>query len=170
MGQVDRVWAPWRSQFLLQRPSRRCIFCTVKRLKADRQHHVIARVRHVFAVLNRYPYTNGHLLIAPYRHVGAFKHLTPLEWTEILTLSQHLIATLQRVLRAQGFNVGFNLGKVAGAGIPGHLHLHIVPRWNGDTNFMPVLTNTRVMSQSLDTLYQLLTKPPRASRRRHASR
>jgi len=167
MGQIDRVWAPWRSRFLLQRPSRRCIFCAAKTSKADRRHHVIARGRHVFALLNRYPYTNGHLLIAPYRHIGAFKRLASPEWTEILTLSQDLIDKLQRLLRAQGCNLGFNLGKVAGAGIPGHLHLHLVPRWNGDTNFMPVLTNTRVMSQSLDTLYQLLATP--TARRRHAS-
>jgi len=170
MGRVDRVWAPWRSRFLLQRPSRRCIFCAAKRSHADRAHHVVERRRRVFALLNRYPYTNGHLLIAPYRHIGAFEHLTAPEWADILALSQDLIERLQRLLHAQGFNVGLNLGKVAGAGIPGHLHLHLVPRWSGDTNFMPVLTNTRVMSQSLDMLHQLLTKPSSTTRRRHASR
>ena len=117
-------------------------------------------------MLNRYPYTNGHLLIAPYRHVGAFGRLTPAEWAEMLTMSRHLLAQLKRLLRAQGFNIGLNLGKVAGAGIPGHLHMHLVPRWNGDTNFMPVLANTRVISQSLDAVYRLLTK---GTFRRHAA-
>ncbi len=155
---ASQLWAPWRSTFIMQRKARHCFFCKAKRSTDDRRHHVVARGRNVFALLNRYPYNNGHLLIAPYRHVGALSSLTKAEWTNMFHLSQRLLAKLQRRLRAQGFNVGLNLGRAAGAGVPGHLHLHIVPRWNGDTNFMPVLAHTKVVSQSLDELYALLTE------------
>ena len=153
---LDRLWAPWRSTFLSARKGGPCIFCRAKRARADRRHHVIARERVAFALLNRYPYNNGHVMVAPYRHVGELGALSPEEWIGIFRLSQRLVARLRRTLHPHGFNIGFNLGRVAGAGIPGHLHLHIVPRWNGDTNFMPVLANTKVVSQSLDELYRLL--------------
>ena len=110
----------------------------------------------MFALLNRYPYNNGHLMIAPYRHIGTLASLNAAEWTETLRMSQRLTARLTRVLHPQGFNLGVNLGKAGGAGIPGHLHVHLVPRWNGDTNFMPVVANTKVISQSLEELYALL--------------
>ena len=152
---LRRLWAPWRSQFLSRPKSRRCIFCAAKRAADDRTHHVIARGRRVFALLNRYPYNNGHLMIAPYRHVGALPALSVAEWAEMLRLSQRLTTRLRSALRAQGFNLGLNLGRVGGAGIPGHLHLHLVPRWSGDTNFMPLLADTKVISQSLDELYRL---------------
>ncbi len=153
---MDRLWAPWRSTFLSQRTRRRCIFCAAKRSRQDRAHHVVARGERVFALLNRYPYNNGHVMVAPYRHVGELDDLTSQEWAEILRLGRRLIARLRRTLRPHGFNVGLNLGKVGGAGFPGHIHLHIVPRWNGDTNFMPILANTKIVSQSLDELFQLL--------------
>lgn len=157
MGDFDRLWAPWRSHFLAQRKGRRCIFCAAKRSSDDRRHLVIARHAQVFALLNRYPYNNGHLMITPNRHVGELGALRPAEWAGLLRLSQRLIARLGRTIRPHGFNLGFNLGKVAGAGIPGHLHLHLVPRWTGDTNFLPVLGHTKIISQSLDELYDLLT-------------
>lgn len=159
MANTNRLWAPWRSNVVTQRTARQCFFCKAKRSSDDRGHHVIARSRNAFALLNRYPYNNGHLLIAPYRHVGDLTALTVAEWTTMFRLSQRLLTTLQRRLRAHGFNIGLNLGRAAGAGVPGHLHLHIVPRWNGDTNFMPVLTHTKVIAQSLDELYALLTEP-----------
>ena len=157
MTRGDRLWAPWRSQFLVKPSSRRCIFCVAKRSAADRRHHVIARGTQVFALLNLYPYNNGHLMIAPYRHVGTLESLRVGEWSDILRMGQQLTKRLTVALKPHGFNLGLNLGRTAGAGIPGHLHLHIVPRWNGDTNFMPVLTKTKVISQSLDELYTLLT-------------
>ena len=157
MAGLERLWAPWRSTFLSQRGVRRCIFCAARRSRADRRHHVVARGAAVFALLNRYPYNNGHLMIAPYRHVGTLASLTPEEWVEILRLSRQLTKRLHQALRPHGFNVGLNLGRAAGAGIPGHLHVHLVPRWNGDTNFMPILARTKVISQSLDELYTLLT-------------
>ena len=157
---LARLWAPWRHRYLTQQGRRRCIFCAAKRSTADRRHLVIARGRRVFALLNRYPYNNGHLLVAPYRHVGRLESLSTAEWTESLRLIRRLIRRLTTVLHPHGFNLGANLGRVAGAGIPGHLHVHLVPRWGADTNFMPVLANTKVISQSLDELYGLLTARP----------
>ncbi len=152
----DRLWAPWRSTFVAKRNGGRCIFCVAKVSGKDRQHHVIARGKRVFALLNRYPYNNGHLMIAPYRHVGTIEHLTVPEWTESLRMIQRLTKRLRTVLHPHGMNLGLNLGRVAGAGFPGHLHLHLVPRWSGDTNFMTAVSDTKVISQSLDELYALL--------------
>ena len=157
-----RLWAPWRARFLSQKPGRRCIFCTAKMSADERRHHVILRDAKVFALLNRYPYSNGHLLIAPYRHVRSLEALSDSEWTGILQVSKYLSKRLRQILHPKGFNIGLNLGRVAGAGIPGHLHLHLVPRWDGDTNFMPALTSTRVISQSLDELHTLLTRRSKA--------
>ena len=153
---LARLWAPWRSTFLAHRGPRRCIFCAAKRRGNDRTRQIVARGRRVFALLNRYPYNNGHVMVAPYRHVGRLEGLRPEEWMETLQMSQRLMARLTKTIHPDGFNVGMNLGRVAGAGFPGHLHLHIVPRWNGDTNFMPILGGTKVVSQSLDALYRLL--------------
>ena len=157
MPDIDRLWAPWRSGFVSVRRPRRCIFCTASASRKDRQHHVVARSRHVFCLLNRYPYNNGHLILAPYRHVGRFEALRSEEWLDLFGLSEQLMRRLRRGLHPDGFNLGINLGKTAGAGVPGHLHLHIVPRWTGDTNFMPILGKTKVIPQSLDALYALLT-------------
>ena len=156
-SELERLWAPWRNRFIARPKPRACIFCAAKRSRTDRRHHVIARDRDVFALLNRYPYNNGHLLVAPYRHVADLETLTTGEWTGILQMSRKLLRRLRRTLRPHGFNVGFNLGRPAGVGVPGHLHLHLVPRWDGDTNFMPVLAHTKIVSQSLDELYTLLT-------------
>lgn len=159
MSPLPRLWAPWRSAYLSSKPGRRCIFCAAKRRAGnDRKRLVVARGRHAFALLNLYPYNNGHTMVSPYRHVGDLERLRPEEWAEMLTLSQRLTARLRRALRPHGFNVGMNLGHAAGAGVPGHLHLHLVPRWNGDTNFMPVLGSTKVVSQSLEAVYRALTK------------
>ena len=154
--EMARLWAPWRSRFLTQRSRRRCFLCQAKSSHADRAHHVVARDRQAFALLNRYPYNNGHLLVAPRRHVAGVEQLTAGEWEAMRRLSQRLMTRLNRTLRPQGYNVGMNLGRVAGAGVPGHLHLHLVPRWQGDTNFMPVVGATKVISQSLNELYTLL--------------
>jgi ATP adenylyltransferase len=161
MADLKRLWAPWRSAFLSRHQRRQCIFCLAKKSGADRQHHVIARGEQVFALLNRYPYNNGHLMIAPYRHVGNLEALKLSEWTDVLRMSQRLTKRLSRTLHPHAFNIGLNLGRVAGAGIVGHLHLHIVPRWNGDTNFMPILGETKVIPQSLEELYTLLTAHPK---------
>ena len=165
MPNTTRVWAPWRSHVLSQRKMGRCIFCTAKRARRqDRSRYVLARGARVFALLNRYPYTNGHFMIAPYRHIGSLGVFSAAEWLETLRLCRRLMARAQRALRPHGFNIGFNVGRVAGAGFPGHIHLHVVPRWKGDTNFMPVLSDTRIMSQSLEEVYTLLSDTRRTSR------
>jgi len=157
VADLKRLWAPWRSGFVNHTPRRGpCFFCAAKRSSKDRRHHVVARSRAAFAILNRYPYNNGHLLIAPYRHLGDLAGVTLAEWGDLLRLSQRLMRRLKQTLRPHGFNLGVNLGRASGAGVPGHLHLHIVPRWIGDTNFFPVLGRTKVLSQSLDELYALL--------------
>lgn len=155
---MEVLWAPWRETFITQpKPKRRpCIFCAAGRSQNDPEHQVIFRGRTVFALLNRYPYNNGHIMVAPYRHIGDFESFSQAEWNEALKASQKLLARLRRLLHPQGFNIGLNLGRVAGAGFPGHLHLHLVPRWDGDTNFMPILAQTKVISQSLDSLYHKL--------------
>ncbi len=160
MADLDRLWAPWRSAFLSQRRTRQCIFCRAKRSRLDRQHHVIVRDAQVFALLNRYPYNNGHVMVAPYRHIGTLEQVRAQEWTAMWRMSQRVTARLRQTLRPHGFNMGLNLGRSGGAGVPGHLHLHIVPRWNGDTNFMPILGGTKIISQSLEELYHLLRERP----------
>ena len=158
MAAFDRLWAPWRTRFLSRPKGGRCIFCLAKRSKDDRRHYVIDRGAEVFALLNLYPYNNGHVMIAPYRHVGMLERLKAEEWADMLRLIQRLMGRLKSRLHAQGFNVGLNLGRAAWAGILGHLHLHVVPRWNGDTYFLPVLGHTKVIPQSLDEVQKLLTR------------
>ncbi len=157
----QRLWAPWRKKFLTLPKNHGCFLCAARRSRNDRACHVILRGKHVFALLNLYPYNNGHLMIAPYRHVGDFNRLTAAEWQETLAVSQKLLKRLKRLLNPHGFNIGFNLGRAAGAGVPGHLHLHLVPRWVGDTNFMTLIGHSKVISQSLDELYLLLTRKKR---------
>lgn len=157
MSPLERLWAPWRSALFVRRRVPGCIFCAAKRASSDRRTHVVARGQAVFAILNLYPYNNGHLMIAPYRHIGSLERLSDAEWREMLSMSRTLLKRLKARLRPHGFNIGMNLGRSAGAGIPGHLHLHLVPRWNWDTNFMPILGHAKVLSQSLDALYRLLT-------------
>ena len=159
----ESLWAPWRSVYIEQarRGRQRCIFCHAKRSRDDGAVYVIYRGRLAFALLNRYPYNNGHLMVTLYRHVATLSQLTRQEATELIQVTTKMIDRLTRVLRPHGFNLGMNLGQVSGAGIPGHLHLHIVPRWRGDTNFMPVVGGTKIISHALDALYQRLTQARR---------
>ncbi len=156
---LDKLWAPWRVGYISKArssSSAKCIFCRVKRPASDRADRVVARGRFCFSILNLYPYNNGHLMVAPYRHVGKLSRLNPAEWLEMLELTNDSVARLDRTMSPHGYNIGVNLGRVAGAGILGHLHLHVVPRWTGDTNFMPSIAGTKVISQSLDAAYRLL--------------
>ena len=154
----DRLWAPWRNVYLsLPKAARRgCVFCDAKASRKDRESLVIARYRYSFVLLNRYPYNPGHLMLAPYRHVGSCARLRAEEAAELFTGLQQMTALLEQRLHPIGFNVGVNIGRVAGAGVLGHLHVHVVPRWVGDANFMPTVAKTRVMSDSLDALYARL--------------
>ena len=170
-----RLWAPWRSGYIStivrkKVPLKGCIFCQKHRagVKEQRREYILMQGRLSFSLLNRYPYNAGHLMIAPYRHVGRLESLTKEEQLEIFELINDAIARLERSMKPTGFNVGVNLGRAAGAGIPGHLHFPIVPRWDGDINFMPTLADTKVISQSLTAVYRLLKRsgPSSAAKKR----
>ena len=152
---MDRLWAPWRITYVSKaNKDKQCIFCRAgKGTKAD---FVVFKTKYSLCMLNIFPYNNGHLMVTPLRHV---KDLERLSQAEIIDLFQSLVRAqkgLSAVLRPEGFNIGINLARSAGAGVTGHMHVHIVPRWNGDTNFMPVLYGTKVMSQSLEQLHKRL--------------
>lgn len=158
----QNLWAPWRMEYIRalgpDLTDEGCFLCRDwTQPEKDRDHHVLWRGRTAFVVMNRFPYTNGHLLVAHARHVPDLTDLSDDELLEMTRLIRDAEAVLRHALKPQGFNIGYNLGRCAGAGLPGHLHAHIVPRWSGDTNFMAVLDNTRVIPDALDALYQQLT-------------
>jgi len=157
---MDRLWAPWRHEYVTEAIHQKngCVFCLIFKAREDRKNLIFARSRHSFAVLNLYPYNNGHTLIIPDRHVSDLDKLCPEEQLDFFDLMSASKRLLQTVLKPDGFNIGMNLGRVAGAGVPGHVHMHVVPRWKGDVNFMPVVNGTRVISQSMRTLFQRLKK------------
>lgn len=151
---MNRLWAPWRLKYIQAKKKKECVFCAcVKNKKAD---HLIFKSKHAFALLNIYPYNNGHVMVAPRRHVRSLGALSDEEILDIFKSVIKAQGLLQRKLKPQGFNIGINLGKSAGAGIAQHMHIHIVPRWNQDTNFMPVIFGTKVISQSLKDLKKQL--------------
>ncbi len=153
---MERIWAPWRIEYILQEKPQGCILCDKPREDKDAPNYIVYRGRKNFIMLNSYPYNPGHLLVAPYRHTGKPEELTEEERNEHFELVCRSITVLRAVFNPGGFNTGANLGRVAGAGIEDHFHSHIVPRWNGDTNFMPVLADIRVMPQALAETYQSL--------------
>ncbi|HVT26870.1 MAG TPA: HIT domain-containing protein [Lacipirellulaceae bacterium] len=175
---LERLWAPWRLEYVtgsesatepppepanwMPNADHRCFLCRDAATydaasSADRRLLVVKRSQFTIVVLNRYPYNNGHLLVAPLRHVGELTAMTGEEHLDCIERIAKLTSTYREQLNAEGFNIGLNLGRVAGAGLPGHLHWHLVPRWAGDNNFMPVLAGTRVIPQSLDALWEMLT-------------
>jgi ATP adenylyltransferase len=152
---MDKLWAPWRINYISSKiKAKSCIFCQAKKSKLN--NYVIFKTKKSICLLNIYPYNNGHLLVSPLRHIGNIDLLSKEEAWDMFKCLKRAKGLLQKVLKPQGYNIGFNLGRNAGAGITGHLHLHIVPRWVGDTNFMPVISNTKVISQSLDELSRRL--------------
>jgi len=138
--------------------SSECIFCTCPHRQDDAEHHIFLRHRTCFAMLNRYPYSNGHILVVPYRHTADLDDLEDEELLDLMRLVRRCKNLLQQAIDPQGFNIGLNLGLSAGAGIADHVHFHIVPRWKGDTNFMPAIADTKVIPQSLDEVYRLLVE------------
>jgi ATP adenylyltransferase len=158
---MDQLWAPWRLAYVSKEPAPKeadkCFICRGLAESDDRRNLIVLRTPLAAVILNRFPYNNGHLLVAPKAHKGRLDELTSDETLELQATVARMIQVLEQAMRPEGFNVGLNLGKVAGAGLPGHLHWHVVPRWNGDTNFMPVLGDVRVIAQSLDALYDLLS-------------
>jgi ATP adenylyltransferase len=176
---LERLWAPWRLSYVVgqsddaapasagkaARPVEMppgaemdCFLCRAAWDTADRENLVVQRGRRVFTVLNRYPYNNGHLLVAVKSHTRRLEQLTSEEQLETMETIARMTGALEQLMHADGFNVGLNLGRVAGAGVPGHLHWHVLPRWSGDTNFMPTLAATRVIPQALESLWELLTR------------
>jgi ATP adenylyltransferase len=152
----QRIWAPWRLAYVKDAANDsggECIFCTKPKENDDAANLIVHRGTSSYVMLNLFPYTNGHMMIAPYAHVGALQEVEPETLTEIMALAQQGIRILEDVYSPQGYNVGFNQGRAAGAGVEHHIHMHVVPRWGGDTNFMPVLGDTRVMPQSLEDSY-----------------
>lgn len=172
----QQIWAPWRLAYIRRedegaQPDRResellpggepdCFICQAAADPDDRRRYVVHRGEHSIAILNRYPYNNGHLLVAPCMHRARLDELTTAEQMELVEGVTRMVGLLERVLSPDGFNVGLNLGQAAGAGLPGHLHWHIVPRWSGDTSFMPTLASVRVIPQSLEALWEALTVTP----------
>jgi ATP adenylyltransferase len=156
---MERLWAPWRGAYLREAtaPSAAdsgCFLCGGLASRKDRENGLVWRRTHSVVFLNRYPYNNGHLLVAPLGHRATLGELSGAELMEPVETIRLAVALLDRMLRPQGYNIGLNQGKAAGAGLPGHLHWHVVPRWDGDTNFMPVVGDAKVISESLDEFYE----------------
>ena len=158
---MERLYAPWRMAYIEQpqKPNEKstgCVFCDAAASDDDLANLIVRRSSSAFVILNKFPYNNGHLMIVPYRHTAALTELPDRATLELLTLAKAAQAALDTAMHPEGYNLGMNLGKAAGAGIADHLHLHVVPRWNGDTNFMPVLSDVKVMPDSLEHTCLLL--------------
>ena len=163
---LGRLWAPWRMAYLGRvSKSGDCLFCRVARSRADRANLVVARLPHAFLMLNRYPYTGGHLMVAVHEHRARFARLTAEERADLLELVGLAERALETEYHPHGMNFGVNVGRVAGAGFPGHLHMHVVPRWDGDTNFMAAVGETRVLPESLARTWTRLRRAIRTLER-----
>lgn len=152
------IWAPWRANFVLGKKEKGCVFCRRFKMKDSLKNLVLYRGEKCFVILNKYPYNSGHTLIVPNRHIGQIENLTKKESQEFFELTQNTVKLIKKCLKPNSLNLGMNLGKSSGAGIPGHLHIHVVPRWIGDTNFMPVIGKTNVISIPLEPIYKSLKK------------
>jgi ATP adenylyltransferase len=155
---MKRMWSPWRSAYIQtfkdppKKPkSKKSLFIRALEENNDDKHYIIHRGKHCFVILNLYPYNSGHTMIVPYKQTGRFDALTDDELAEVMQLTRICIDALDKEMKPEGFNFGANLGRASGAGVNGHIHFHIVPRWNGDTNFMPILTDTKVISEDMRT-------------------
>ncbi len=154
---MDHLWTPWRYQFVQDpQPLSACIFCDKPTEHRDEQNFILHRATHNFVILNLYPYTSGHLMIVPYSHVATLDEAGPAVRAEMIELAARAEKLLRAAYRPEGLNMGLNLGKCAGAGIAGHLHLHVLPRWTGDANFMSVIGETRVIPEDIPTTYSKL--------------
>jgi len=149
---MDKLWAPWRMEYILNDIDKHdgCIFCDFPQAGDDSKYHIVHRSDTCFVILNKFPYNNGHLLVVPYRHCADMLQLEKAELTDLQQTLQKCVQVLRNAMHPHGMNIGLNLGRTAGAGIDEHIHYHIVPRWDGDTNFMPVLAGTKVISESLE--------------------
>ena len=155
---MEHLWAPWRIEYVRLEKMEGCIFCRFSQENNDEKNLILHRSKYGFIIMNNYPYNPGHVMVAPYRHVGSIEDLSDEEVMNMYHLVSLAVQAIKRAMRPQGFNIGINMGRVAGAGIEGHIHIHIVPRWNGDTNFMPVIGDTKVIVQGMKESYEELKK------------
>ena len=156
---MDYLWTPWRYRYIADASKDdRCIFCDALGADDDRNTLIVLRGARNFIILNRYPYTSGHVMVVPYEHVADLSAVDPTTLAEMMTLTQRVQSALARTYHPEGYNLGMNLGRAAGAGVIGHLHLHVLPRWGGDANFMTVVGETRVEPEDLATTYERLHK------------
>jgi ATP adenylyltransferase len=153
---MERLWTPWRMQYIAGEKPTNCIFCSALARSDDRETYIVQRRAHCFVMLNKYPYNNGHLLVVPYQHTAELGALAPEALSELMAVIAEAINWLHAASRPEGFNVGLNLGQAAGAGVRDHLHFHVVPRWIGDTSFMTVTGETRVIAEWLDETWTRL--------------
>lgn len=156
MSELEQIWAPWRMEYILQPHEGGCILCQKPRENNDGANFILYRGKSNLIMLNAFPYNPGHLMVAPYRHIAKLEDMTDAESKEHLDLIKLGINILNESSKPAGFNIGMNLGRVSGAGIADHIHSHIVPRWQGDTNFMPVVAKTKVLPQALSESYSIL--------------
>ncbi len=156
---MDRMWAPWRIGYILSdKKEDGCVFCNAYRAGSDKEYLVLLRSKHSFIIMNKYPYNAGHIMIVPNRHIDTSLSLEPQEQLDMFRLVNKGLDALKKALKPDGFNLGMNLGRVAGAGIDDHIHIHIVPRWNGDTNFMSTVADVKVISESIEETYEKIKK------------
>ena len=159
---MNHLFSPWRSAYIAtfseKKGSRSCLFCRICNEKMDAENLIVWRGKFCFVVMNKYPYNSGHLMIVPYRHTSRFAKLTGEEHGEIMIVTGKCMKAFENICKPQGFNFGANLGRTAGAGIDKHVHFHLVPRWNGDTNFMSTIAETKVVSEEIRKTWKLLKK------------
>lgn len=157
---MKTLFSPWRSVYIKtfnrEKKDKGCLFCKIIKSKKDDKNLIPWRGKYCYVVINKYPYNNGHLMIVPYKHTSNFSKLTKEEYLEIMNTTSRCIMALKKISSPQGYNFGANIGRVAGAGIDKHIHFHLVPRWNGDTNFMPVLGNVKIVSEDLKSCWSKL--------------
>lgn len=154
---MKTLFTPWRYAYLVgEKPTKGCIFCKALRSRKDETNLILHRGRTNFVILNRYPYNSGHLMVVPNAHLAELSQATPAQQREMMALATRCEKLLRKLYRCEGLNLGLNLGAASGAGVHGHFHLHVVPRWSGDTNFMTVLNSTRVTPEALETTYERL--------------
>jgi len=153
---MRRIFAPWRIRYIATPKHEGCIFCDLPKKNEDEKNLILYRGEMSFVMMNNYPYNPGHVMISPYRHVGEFEDLERDEMAEMMLLTQKSVRVIKEAMKPDGFNIGINLGKVAGAGIADHIHIHVVPRWEGDTNFMPVIGDVKVIPEAVEESYKKL--------------
>ncbi len=165
---MDILWAPWREKYIEQSGMKKegCVFCQILRDKKDAKHFIFLRSSHAFAVLNIFPFNGGHVLVIPNRHIGDLSDLSTDERADLMELLIDVKELVAVALKPEAFNIGVNLGAAAGAGIPEHMHIHVVPRWKGDVNFMPAIFGTKVIPVSLDKVYKRLKDADKARHRK----